>query len=141
MMLKMIKCIQERVEVIVMYHHYNRTHECRIMLLNMVNELIYTFTLLYRHLVSQLCFKLDCVASTGMTFEIVTPFCPISDFSNTVIIESIESSETSDDDWEEEEDDDLLDDDDDDDEEPDDKDLEDEDQDDLDDDERVPLGI
>lgn len=119
-----------------MYNHYVRIYEYHIMTLNMVNELIYTLTSLYRHLVSQLCYKLECVASTGLALEIISPVCRISDFSTTITTVTIESIESSDDDWDDDDDDDdLLDDDDDDEEEPDDKDLEDEEKDDLDDDE------
>ena len=118
-----------------MYHHYNTNYEYRIIILNRVNELIYTLTILYRHLVSPLCYKLDCVASTGLALEMFSPICRVSDFSTTITTVTIESIESSDDDWDDDDDDDdLLDDDDDDEVEPDDKDLEDEDQDDIDDD-------
>lgn len=113
-----------------MDHHNNTIYEYRMMTLNRVNKLIYTLTALYRLLVSQLYDKRDCVASTGLAFETISPICQILDFSTTI---NIESNQSSGDDWDD--DDDLLDDDDDDDEvEPDDKELEDEDQDDLDDD-------
>lgn len=117
-----------------MYNHYIKINNYSVMAIILLHELILTLATLFRLLVSQLGNKLDCVASTALATDIISPICSISDFTTTTTTEFIESSESIDDDWDDDDDDDLLDDDDDDEEEPDDKDLEDEDQDDLDDD-------